>query len=102
MTGKFVSLSLSVLKFVFLGDGGASFSRRRFSGQDSLSGGGGVHEDGGGALPGGGYLSGEDGRGGRGGAADRDGGGVLIGGDDVVLGDGWSDNEKSFLAYKEE
>ena len=43
-----------------------------------------------GIVLGGGCLSGED------------GGGVLIGGNDVVLGDGESDNEKIFLAYKEE
>ena len=76
IAGKFVSFSLSVLKFVILGDGG---------------------------VGGGGYLSGEDGRGGRGGAeaaVDRDGGGVLIG--DGVGDGGGPSNERIFLVYKED
>ena len=100
--GKFVSFSLSVLKFVsergvVLGDGGGD-GGGYLPGEDAAA-----DRDGGVGLTGvegGVRVDGEDGRGGRGGAeaaADRAGGGVLVGGggggevtgdDGVVLGDG--------------
>ena len=99
ITGKFVSFSLSVLKFV---------SER---GAVVLGDGGGRGDD---VVLGGGYLSGEDVRSGRGGvdaAADRDGGGVLPedgggvhgdggeGGDGVLIGDGGGDGGEDGGGY---
>ena len=65
VTGKFVSFSLSVLKFVFLGDGGGGnvscFIIALFFRQDSFSGGDWI------GLGDGGYLSGKGEHGERGG-----------------------------------
>ena len=73
VTGKFVSFSLSVLKFLFLGDGGGGdvscFIVALFFRQDSFSGGDWID------LGDGGYLSGEGEHGGRGGGVGLGGGG---------------------------